>query len=167
MNRPLSRREFCAVTGAGLLTLPLAGCGGGGGPLLDGGTDMAQAPSDMANPCGPSCGAGSSLCGAKSAGVATDQAQFDLDGHFYVCRDAQGLYALTSICTHNGCDVGFVSSAQGFSCPCHGSQYDFNGAVTLGPARLPLDHLALCVSAEGEVFVDPNTTVPAGTRTQG
>jgi len=89
---------------------------------------------------------------------------FTGSGRFFVCRDAGGLYALTSICTHNQCDVGFVSQSAGFECPCHGSRYDFNGQVTRGPAALPLDHLSLCVAPDGDVFVDPKTVVPTTKR---
>ncbi len=42
--------------------------------------------------------------------------------------------ALTSICTHEHCTVGYQSSQNRFVCPCHGSIYDINGNVLQGPA---------------------------------
>ena len=39
---------------------------------------------------------------------------------------------LVGICTHLGCVPNGV--AGGWSCPCHGSQYDISGRVTRGPA---------------------------------
>jgi ubiquinol-cytochrome c reductase iron-sulfur subunit len=39
---------------------------------------------------------------------------------------------LIGICTHLGCVPNGVKN--GWSCPCHGSQYDISGRVTRGPA---------------------------------
>lgn len=44
--------------------------------------------------------------------------------------------AVSSICTHQGCTVRFVSTQ--FSCPCHGSLFALDGTVTRGPATRPL-----------------------------
>lgn len=161
MSLPPSRREFCAAAAAGLVAFQLAGCGSEPGPGDGGARDLAR-PGDLGAgdlASGPGCGPASSKDGGPASAVAAGQAQFTQDGRFFVCRDAKGLYALTSICTHNMCDVGFVSASEGFLCPCHGSKYDFNGQVTMGPAPLPLDHFSLCVAEDGEVFVDPKTIV--------
>lgn len=84
-------------------------------------------------------------------------------GDLFLLADAGGIYALTSICTHRGCSVRW--SGEGFTCPCHGSEYDRLGAVTHGPARLPLRHLAVQeVEPGGPLRVDPAVTVPPGTR---
>jgi len=84
-------------------------------------------------------------------------------GNLFLLADAAGIYALTSICTHRGCSVRW--NEVGFVCPCHGSEYDRLGAVTHGPARLPLRHLAVQeVEPGGPLLVDPATTVPPGTR---
>jgi len=40
-------------------------------------------------------------------------------------------------CTHVGCPA--QATAVGFSCPCHGSQFDDRGARIAGPAVRPLD----------------------------
>ena len=40
-------------------------------------------------------------------------------------------------CTHVGCPA--QTSAIGFACPCHGSQFDQRGARIAGPAPRPLD----------------------------
>ena len=74
-----------------------------------------------------------------------------------------GLYALTSVCTHRGCDVEPVRGGT-FLCPCHAAAYDANGVVTGGPAPRPLEHYALMV-CEGDVYVNPIMTVPANSRT--
>jgi cytochrome b6-f complex iron-sulfur subunit len=49
-------------------------------------------------------------------------------------------YAIRPICTHLGCTVKWHEDQNKFICPCHGSQYDYQGRVTRGPAprSLPL-----------------------------
>jgi thiosulfate dehydrogenase [quinone] large subunit len=48
-----------------------------------------------------------------------------LAGHFTACD---------AICPHQGCTVDFVSARDGFSCPCHGSQFAVDGSRLSGPA---------------------------------
>jgi Rieske Fe-S protein len=57
-----------------------------------------------------------------------------------VARDANGVYAMSAICTHAGCflDDGAQTIAAGLGCHCHGSTFDGNGAVTRGPAGASL-----------------------------
>jgi Rieske Fe-S protein len=88
----------------------------------------------------------------------TDNNNYDL----FVCRDSGGLYALTAICTHQGCTV--TKQASQFYCPCHGATYDLNGQHQTRPATGPLDHFAICLDQSGNVLVDYNTVVAATTR---
>lgn len=48
----------------------------------------------------------------------------------------KGYIALSTVCTHSGCEVRPLPSS--FQCPCHGSEYDLFGEVREGPAREPL-----------------------------
>lgn len=82
-------------------------------------------------------------------------------------RDAGGLYAMTITCTHQGCDVqptGTGTSAV-LNCPCHGSRFDRNGAVLMGPASSPLAHYAVEVDASGNITIHGGTQVGANVRT--
>ena len=45
--------------------------------------------------------------------------------------------ALSSRCTHQGCEVNNPSSGS-ITCPCHGSRFDLHGQVLNGPAQSPL-----------------------------
>lgn len=76
-------------------------------------------------------------------------------------RDGEGVYALSTVCTHLGCIV--KTSGGGFDCPCHGSRFAADGTVLRGPAPRALPWLKVSVSG-GAVVVDEDQTVPAGTR---
>ncbi|MEO6775026.1 MAG: ubiquinol-cytochrome c reductase iron-sulfur subunit [Kofleriaceae bacterium] len=53
------------------------------------------------------------------------------------------LQALSSVCPHLGCAVGW--DGKGFLCPCHGSQWSASGALVAntGPAKRDLDPLPI------------------------
>jgi len=76
-------------------------------------------------------------------------------------RDAEGVYAVSTVCTHLGCIV--KPAADGFECPCHGSRFAGDGAVTKGPAPQPLPWLKITGSG-GQWIVDEGATVPSGTK---
>lgn len=76
-------------------------------------------------------------------------------------RDAEGVYAISRVCTHLGCIVN--SAADGFECPCHGSRFRGDGTVVKGPAPRPLPWVKVMGKA-GEYIVDEDATVPAGTK---
>ncbi|MCG6116146.1 MAG: FAD-dependent oxidoreductase [Mesorhizobium sp.] len=59
--------------------------------------------------------------------------------HLAVVREANGsLRAMSAICTHLGCVLGWNETDRTFDCPCHGSRFDDKGAVLFGPAVSPL-----------------------------
>lgn len=71
----------------------------------------------------------------------------------FVFNSQAGYYAISSVCTHLGCNVGPVAG-DGFTCPCHGSRFDANGQVLEGPAPRPLAWFGLSQSPRGELVVD-------------
>jgi nitrite reductase/ring-hydroxylating ferredoxin subunit len=76
-------------------------------------------------------------------------------------RDAGGIYAVSTVCTHLGCIV--KTEADGFHCPCHGSRFARDGSVVRGPAPKPLTCLA--VRKDGDSYiVDESSVVPADRR---
>jgi cytochrome b6-f complex iron-sulfur subunit len=82
-----------------------------------------------------------------------------------VGRDARGLFAYSSVCTHAGCTVPApASAASGSECPCHGSQYNADGMNTRGPTKRPLDNYRVVVCG-GDVYLQMSMVVPIGTRT--
>lgn len=58
--------------------------------------------------------------------------------------------ALSSICTHEGCTVNYISGAGNIQCACHGSQFSTTGSVLVGPATSPLATYA--VSKSGNIL---------------
>jgi cytochrome b6-f complex iron-sulfur subunit len=120
---------------------------------------------------GSNSGSDPEAFGTVSAGNVSDlpvgTLQAIANAPAFIGRDAEGLYAMTSTCTHEGCDMtadGEVS-ASGVFCGCHGSRFDANGAVVQGPANAPLTHFAVTVDAAGNVSVEGGTKVSASTRT--
>lgn len=84
-------------------------------------------------------------------------------GNFFLVSDAKGIYAVSSVCTHAGCSVRAAGGA--FECPCHGSAFDLSGAVTAGPAKLPLRHFEVRESKPGgPLLVDLGKAVPPDAR---
>jgi Rieske Fe-S protein len=55
-------------------------------------------------------------------------------------RDHEGnIHAVTSACTHWGCELRWNSAETTWDCPCHGSRFDIKGDVLHGPAVKPLE----------------------------
>jgi Rieske Fe-S protein len=82
-------------------------------------------------------------------------------------RDAGGLYAMTAVCTHSGCDLTTYGSltGSGISCRCHGSGFSLTGDRVKGPAIDSLKHFKVTLAADGTITVDPNAVVDAAART--
>ena len=94
--------------------------------------------------------------GPVSRYAADGQYDYFLDDGFFVVRQGEKLFALSSECTHRQCKLK-VGSHRSFYCPCHGSTFDPGGKVTEGPAKHDLPILPSTTNADGHLLV----TVPA------
>jgi len=72
----------------------------------------------------------------------------------WLVRDQEGIYALSTICTHLGCTPNWLAAEQKFKCPCHGSGFYITGINFEGPAPRPLERYAIRLAEDGQVFVD-------------
>lgn len=138
MNRPLSRREFCAVSGGALVALQLPACGPGIPAIISAG---------------------------PPASIVLNQAVFYQPQRLFVCRDAGGVFAVSSNCQHMHCDVDFRAAKLDYLCPCHSSRYDYTGALLEGPSLRPLFHLKVTLDdVTKEAMVDSTAVVDAAER---
>lgn len=112
----------------------------------------------------------------KAAVSATPSKKFNVsvpdtlaDGEAYVppgrnvavFRDGEGVFAISTVCTHLGCIV--KAGPTGFDCPCHGSGFKKDGTVVKGPAPKPLPWLKVTRNGSS-VTVDEGTAVKSGTK---
>ena len=67
-----------------------------------------------------------------------------------------GLMALYKVCPHLGCLYGWSDQEFKFICPCHGSQYEYDGDYIQGPAPRSLDYFSIRIvdDATGEVLAE-------------
>jgi menaquinol-cytochrome c reductase iron-sulfur subunit len=72
-------------------------------------------------------------------------------------REDKSTFTCFSInCTHLGCPVRWIETAQLFMCPCHGGVYYQDGAVAAGPPPLPLPQYKVRVrNGRVEVLASP------------
>jgi Rieske Fe-S protein len=181
---PLSGCNSATVVGSGAgggattsgTTITTTGAGGAGttnaGGAGPGGHGMGGAAGAPSTGGAGQGGKGPNGCVQSPAGVAVGAAA-TFAGHglyradaasAFVGRDANGLYAMSSLCTHQGCDMagqagGFTAGNTEIVCYCHGSQFDANGQVIQGPAWSPLQHVAIALGCDGQIYVDSSTSV--------
>jgi len=79
------------------------------------------------------------LTSVAKAEIPTQGALVFREARIAVMRSSNDIYALSLVCTHLGCTVNVT--ADGLSCPCHGSRFDRRGTVVKGPAERPLQRL--------------------------
>jgi cytochrome b6-f complex iron-sulfur subunit len=64
--------------------------------------------------------------------------------------DSNEITALSTVCTHKGCEVRVMPNS--FECPCHGSAYRTDGSVDEGPAARPLQRFAVTENADAIII---------------
>ena len=72
----------------------------------------------------------------------------------WIVRVVEGIYALSTICTHLGCTPNWLSGEQKFKCPCHGSGFFKTGINFEGPAPRPLERYKISLADDGQILID-------------
>jgi glycine/D-amino acid oxidase-like deaminating enzyme/nitrite reductase/ring-hydroxylating ferredoxin subunit len=69
-----------------------------------------------------------------------DAAIMKIDGdNVAAFKDEEGMvHAVSAVCSHMGCIVGWNKTDRTWDCPCHGSRFELSGEVIHGPATRPL-----------------------------
>jgi glycine/D-amino acid oxidase-like deaminating enzyme/nitrite reductase/ring-hydroxylating ferredoxin subunit len=79
-----------------------------------------------------------------------EAALLKIDGHNVAgYRDEAGaLHAVSAVCPHMGCLVGWNETDRSWDCPCHGSRFELTGEVIHGPAVKGLEPVGMKEAAE-------------------
>ena len=72
----------------------------------------------------------------------------------WIVRSPEGIYALSTVCTHLGCKPSWLDGEQKFKCPCHGSGFYKSGINFEGPAPRPLERFSIILADDGQILVD-------------
>ena len=80
--------------------------------------------------------------------------RFKKEHAVWIIRNKEGIYALSTVCTHLGCTPNWLNSEQKFKCPCHGSGFRITGMHFEGPAPRPLERFKIYRAEDGQVVVD-------------
>ncbi len=72
----------------------------------------------------------------------------------WIVRNEEGFYALSTTCTHLGCQPNWLEAEQKFKCPCHGSGFYVTGINFEGPAPRPLERYRIMLADDGQILVD-------------
>jgi menaquinol-cytochrome c reductase iron-sulfur subunit len=62
------------------------------------------------------------------------------------------IVALSAVCPHLGCAIGYDAGGDTFVCPCHDSKFATDGKVLAGPSKRAMDTLDLTVR-DGRVLL--------------
>ncbi len=126
----LSRRAFLEGAAATVGAVLIAGCGSGDDAQLQAkaqGSDFSIAGAQLPKP-------------GEAVSFAFPDAK---QGIFYCSKDG-AIGAVSAVCSHQGCIVGWTNGDDkgAFACPCHQSNFDLSGKVLGGPAKAPLAHFS-------------------------
>ena len=120
------------ISGVGTVVTPMAGGGGGGGGG-GGPTSKVIKVGDF-----PDLASASTLVALGGTSIAVKR------------TGASAFTAFDAACTHERCLCSIVDNA--FKCPCHFSEFDNDGRVTMGPAASDLGRLTTSYDAATDML---------------
>lgn len=120
--KTITRKEFIEQVGVGAAVLFVAACAG-------------SCKKTSTSSSGPTS---VDFTVNVSTGALASNGGYIIQNGVIVARTSTGSFvAVSATCTHAGGTLGFTS-ADVFSCPLHGAQFNTSGAVTRGPASTNL-----------------------------
>lgn len=131
----MNRRRFLSLTGGAVAAALLAAC--------EFGEEKAKDPEVP-----------SVTLAQNEIPPAGDEPLYVEEGSFFLINNEDGLLALHTKCTHQGCAVKWAGDDNEFHCPCHGSKYDRHGVDIEGPTDRPLELMKISVNSNGGIEVD-------------
>ena len=137
------RRTVIAGAGLGLAATALAACSSYGSKP----EAASSSPAATGSSAAPAPGTATAL--AKTADVPVGSGVI-VNGTVVTQPTAGVFKGFSTVCPHKGCDVSKVENGT-IDCPCHGSQFNLDGAVVHGPADKPLT--AKAVTVQGDSIV--------------
>jgi Rieske Fe-S protein len=147
MSETTRRSLLAGAAGVGAAAA-LAACGGNDDTSSgdDGATDPAGDTTGASQTPGTGSGADT---GIKTSDIPVNGGKVFKDQKVVVTQPEAGQYkAFSSVCTHQGCDVGSVTNNV-ITCPCHGSKFSaLDGSVKSGPAQKALAAKTATVSGD-------------------
>lgn len=82
------------------------------------------------------------------------------EGKFFIVRLKEGMLALSEVCTHRQCNVGYQPEHYRFYCPCHYRKFTRTGEqIAIEPDTAPL-HMYAIEFVDGQVVVDTDRSIP-------
>lgn len=134
-----SRRKFLERTGVSVVLATF------GAAFFTSCSSTDDADPVAPNPPGNS-GSGITISGNSIVINLSIQTALNTSGNWLLIENSKILVAnvngsftaLTSVCTHSGCDRNWTFTNNRYTCTCHGSVFDPSGRVLNGPATAPL-----------------------------
>ena len=143
----MERHEFLAKLGIGMAAVcagcSLVGCGSKGsdpGPSTGGGAPPPAPGSGNVF----SVNLASELTAVGSSKVASGVILVRLAAG----NDEDAFTAVQVACTHQGTNINYNATQGIFICPNHGSEFNTNGTVVMGPATAALKHYTVDVDGD-------------------
>lgn len=140
----MERNEFLSKLGIGVVAVcagcALASCGGGSAGSSPSPGIPAPVPSSGGTFLSADLGSELTNVGATKTGNGIILVRVAAG------NTASSFTAVQIACTHEGTSIGYNTGQGIFICPLHGSEFDKNGTVILGPAATNLKHYTVSIT---------------------
>jgi nitrite reductase/ring-hydroxylating ferredoxin subunit len=149
MTDTTRRAVMLGAGGAGLAAVLTACSGYGESTAGDAGSPAAPSAAETGSETAAGSGDSAANALAKTSDIPEGGGKVFKDAKVVVTQPKAGEFkCFSSVCTHQGCDVGGVEGTD-IVCPCHNSRFSItDGSVTNGPANKPLEEKTIKVDGD-------------------